>query len=332
MKYTDNTLNIMAAKTYRGIGNAWIHNNIKPNDCSETIVEKILQTQKNNSITVADFNAKKQDFENKILLLGENCDGVVALHDKHFPNCRGNVKAAERPTVLFYKGDITLLNSNNRNIAVIGLLNPDQQTEIDERHVVRKLVAKNIIIVSGLANGCDAIAHHETLCANGLTIAILPSPLNDIQPSANTQLARDIVDRGGLVITEYLAKPNSHRELISRYIERDRLQALYSDCVLLSASYAQNNQGNDSGSRHALGKAREYNLLRAVIYHPFHDNNEKYALNRQIINETPSPIIINPDLAVIDQTIESLLSCLCDRNTNSQTKDNEKPPKQDSLF
>lgn len=75
-------------------------------------------------------------------------------------------------------------------------------------------------------------------------------------------------------------------ELSSRYQERDRLQALYSNSIVLAASYAKNDIGNDSGSRLAMGYAKDYLIPRVVIYDEESDsNNPKYDLNRQIIGE-----------------------------------------------
>lgn len=294
MNYTDNALNILTAQTYKGIGKAWIHRNLVGNEPLEVIVETIKT--KDNTVSDDGFYHKRKDIEKKILELGEdNCDGFIALGDKNFPFYHGKVKEADRPIALFYKGDLSLLNDSSQNIAVIGVLQPDDETQTDERKVVNSLVQNGATIVSGLAEGCDSIAHHQALVSRGATIAILPSPLNHIIPSSRIPLANAIVERGSLIISEYYTKPIG-REQTSRYVERDRLQALYSDMVILTSSYAKNDLGNDSGSRHAMGKAKDYGLARAVIYNSVRNaNNPKYELNRQIINETPPPFIIDPD-------------------------------------
>ena len=83
-------------------------------------------------------------------------------------------------------------------------------------------------------------------------------------------------------------------ELGGRYQERDRLQALFSDSIILSASYAKNDQGNDSGSRLAMEYALNYSIPRAVIYDPkLNSNNPKYDLSRQLIVEQKDITIIN---------------------------------------
>jgi homoserine O-acetyltransferase len=54
-----------------------------------------------------------------------------------------------------------------------------------------------------LAFGCDSISHQQALDSNGKTVAILPSPLNNILPARNKGLAFQIVEEGGLLVTEY---------------------------------------------------------------------------------------------------------------------------------
>ena len=58
----------------------------------------------------------------------------------------------------------------------------------------------------------------------------LPSclhPLDAISPAAHREMAHRIVEDGGLVISEYYNGPRSRHEAINRYVERDRLQALF---------------------------------------------------------------------------------------------------------
>ena len=142
--------------------------------------------------------------------------------------------------------------------------------------------------------GCDTVAHRHALRSDGKTVAILPSPLNEIIPSTNKNLAEEIVKKKGLLITEYYEKAKSKMELSGRYQERDRLQALFSDCVILAASYAKNDLGLDSGSRLAMEYAANYSIPRAVMYDSEIDvSNPKYGLNRQVIREQVRVLVIN---------------------------------------
>lgn len=287
MKCSENVLNILTLKQYKGIGNSWIVNNIKGNENVNNIVD--LLNSKSTITTTNEFNNIKYSIANHLSNIDKYIDGAVALGDEFFPACRGNVKDSERPVVLFYRGNLNLLNKNNKNITVIGLLKPDDEIEYFENQVVKSLVNQDYTIISGLALGCDSIAHIQTLKSKGKTIAILPSPIHNILPASNKQLAEEIILNDGLLVTEYYTEAK-YKELNSRYIERDRLQALFSDCVILSASYAKNDLGNDSGSRHAMNYAKSYSIKRAVLEPK--DNNAMYDLNRQLINEDKKIIII----------------------------------------
>jgi len=316
MKYTENSLNILTAKSYKGIGNAWIVKNLKGNESVDTIVTLLNKTIKGEQTDVEEFERLKRDFENKLVAKFENCcDGFVALGDKNFPQHRGIVKESEKPIFLFYKGDIDLLSIENKNISVIGLLNPEGDIEERERKIVAQFVRNGATIVSGLAFGCDSISHQQALDSNGKTVAILPSPLNNILPARNKGLAFQIVEEGGLLVTEYGNDFKSQMELSSRYKERDRLQALFCDTIVLAASYAQNSaerwkmfgQKLDSGARLAMGFAKDYNIPRAVMYDQIIDeNNPMFDLNRDLIKEQKDISILTKENYI--ETVEKIMN------------------------
>lgn len=297
MKFTDNALNILAAKTYKGIGKAWIVKHAKTVDSVEKLVKLLNDSSKEEQhISLSDFDHRKHQIRKQLEQFTGIVDGVVAIGDKLFPQYRGVVKNSEQPVALFYRGNLRLLDQSNNNIAVIGLLNPDEQTISFEKKVVSHLVSLGATIVSGLALGCDSVAHKQALIEGGKTIAILPGPITDILPHTNRDLAEDIVQHDGLLISEYADKAGSKMELSGRYIERDRLQALFSDCVILTASYTENDLGLDSGSRHAMNYASNYAIPRAVMYDDvIHKDNPTYDLNRRLIKDDSTITVINSD-------------------------------------
>lgn len=306
MKYTENALNVLTAKSYRGIGNAWIVRNLSHNEDVETIVSRLNQKNDQEPTSVEAFMELRQKYESTILnKLHGFCDGFVALGDKDFPKHRGRVSDGKRPVFLYYKGDIKLLDTANTNISVIGLLNPSEQVESRERQLVSQLVKSGATIVSGLALGCDSIAHEEALASGGKTIAILPSPLTDILPTSNKSLASQIVEKGGLLVTEYGNGFRSKMELNTRYFERDRLQAMFCDAIVLAASYSRDSsdlwrdladQKLDSGARLAMGFAKDFHIPRSVMYDRVRDAEDPmYDLSREIIQESPSIMVITPD-------------------------------------
>ena len=282
MLISDNALNALAACEYRGIGRAWINKNLRGGESAEQVVR--LVSEKDTSVDLRGFEARKASIKAEIIALGDAIDGVTGIGDEDFPIIQSGVKDGDRPIALFYKGDISLIHAVANNVAVIGLLTPSEQIEKDEREVVHKLVGQGKCIVSGLALGCDSIGHRETLDCGGKTVAFLSSPLTEINPPSNRPLADEIVAKGGLLVSEYFRGVHSKREFIGRYAERDRLQAMFAEAVVLAASYSQKDYGKDSGSRFAMGKAVEYGVSRYAIYDSRRDNdNPMFNLSREVI-------------------------------------------------
>ena len=227
--------------------------------------------------------------------LNEEGISLICAFDEEFSTVPSNLKNSEKPFLFAYKGNIELLKNISKNIAVVGALTPTQEIVERERKIVGCLVHKGFCIVSGLAKGCDTVAHEESLLHNGKTVAFLPTSLENIYPKQNSSLASEIVKQGGLIITEYITEPKDRYESIKRFIERDRLQAMFAGKIILIASYMQG-QG-DSGSCHAMEKAKVYGRGRYVMYNDDTDNiNPLFGLNRQLLEggvKILSPKILN---------------------------------------
>lgn len=290
MVYTEHGLNVLTAQSFKGVGRAWGARYMQTPQKLEQLIALISSTVKEREAVSLDiFLERRRRIEVQLQQYSPYIDGIVAIGDDNFPKYSAQPPNGDRPIALFYRGDIALLSETYLRVAVVGLLSPDEAIEISERLTVSELVSKGAVIVSGLALGCDSIAHEQTLRDGGKTIAILPGTLQKIIPASNKALADQILATGGLLITEYHEEAHSKMKQTTRYIERDRLQALFSHHIILAASYAPNKDGKDSGSRHALGKAKEYGIPRSVIYNEHkHCHNEMFDLNRQILREDPS--------------------------------------------
>lgn len=304
MKYTENALNILTTKSYKGVGNAWIVKNLGKNESIHEIVDMLNKSLKNTATSVEEFIDRRSRYEAVILAKMESCcDGFVALGDSDFPQHRGWVKDSARPVFLYYKGDLGLLSASQKNISVIGLLTPTMEIRRREEKMVAEFVKHGATIVSGLALGCDSIAHYQALASKGKTVAILPSPLYNILPTSNHSFAFEIVEKGGLLITEYGSDFKSPMELSARYQERDRLQALFCDAIVVAASYAKDSsalwshlrgQKLDSGARLAMGYAKDYGIPRGVMYDESLDKeNPMFDLCREIIKDSSDVTILS---------------------------------------
>lgn len=224
---------------------------------------------------------------------------LVCAFDDNFPKFDFKMRNSERPFLFLCKGDISLLEQTTNNVAVIGVLNPTKDIEKREQKIVENLVSDKQNIVSGLALGCDTIAHKTCLEKGGKTIAILPTTLDNVYPKENIKLVDEIIKNGGLVISEYVIEPQNKFERIKRFIERDRLQAMLSKAVVLIASFRQS-QG-DSGSRHAMQKAKEYGKQRFVMLNEKTDTNQDiFGLNQDLLSDGVSILTENSIKEIIN--------------------------------
>lgn len=123
---------------------------------------------------------------------------VISLEDAAYPRLLKEVPDA--PVFLSYAGDLTLLDQPA--IAVVGTRGMTSYGQRITEEMVPQLVAAGVVTVSGLARGVDALVARETLRANGRTVAIPGGSLFPIYPQQNARLAKEILQQGGLLISE----------------------------------------------------------------------------------------------------------------------------------
>ena len=124
------------------------------------------------------------------------------------------------PTRLYIEGNLE--NLNEIGIAVVGSRTNTQYGEKMCKKFVKELVEYNVNIISGLALGIDSIAHKTCLKNSGKTIAVLPSGLKSIYPTEHAQLANQIVQNGGTLISEY---EDNIKADSRKFLERNRIVA-----------------------------------------------------------------------------------------------------------
>ena len=107
----------------------------------------------------------------------------------------------EAPALIHLLGNKELLYNEN-SIAIIGSRNADDVGCDIAYQLAKSYALKGNVIVSGLALGCDSSAHQGCIDANGKTIAVVASGLNIVHPKANESLQKEIINKGGLIISE----------------------------------------------------------------------------------------------------------------------------------
>ncbi len=133
------------------------------------------------------------------------------------------------PEQLYIQGDPNSLEILKRlpeaGLAIVGTRNPQPRTCSFLEKRVCELSPSQLIIVSGMARGIDAIAHAAALRAGLPTIGILGTGIDIPYPQASLPLRKQILKQGGLLVSEF--HPGT-RGFPSHFLERNRLIAGWS--------------------------------------------------------------------------------------------------------
>ena len=135
------------------------------------------------------------------------------------------------PTELYHAGAPLRELLKRPKVAIVGSRAVTPYGKDVTRRLARELAEQGVVIISGLALGVDGIAHRAAIEAGGLTIAVLPTPITDIYPAVHSQLADQIVAKGGALISEYPAETPGFK---TNFIARNRLIAGLADIVIIT--------------------------------------------------------------------------------------------------
>lgn len=190
-----------------------------------SLLEKIEGIGTVRAQSIKNFNDFKQA-EDEIKFIEKYRIRSLFLTDEDYPQRLLN--CYDSPTLLFYKGKANLNTSK-----VIGIVGTRSNTEYGKyftEKLVKDLSEQDILVISGLAIGIDAIAHKAAL-KNGLsTVGVVGHGLDQIYPYENTSLAKDMVKRGGGILSEFFSgtKPDKHN-----FPLRNRIVAGLCDATVL---------------------------------------------------------------------------------------------------
>ncbi len=179
------------------------------------------------SLTMNDIdlaNKKRKSIENALKNIGAS---YISYFDEDYPHRFKQME--DYPIILYYKGDISLMNSE-KICTIIGTRNPNQIALEKGIKIAELKATEGYVVMSGLAEGCDTLGHRGCLNADGKTIAIVGTGLDSVYPKSNEGLEKEIVEKGGLIISEY--QPGFRGASYS-FVQRDRLQSAGADEVIV---------------------------------------------------------------------------------------------------
>jgi len=153
---------------------------------------------------------------------------ILKLKPSDYPAVLSQID--EPPKQLYIAGSPLSEWMNSPKVAVVGSRKTSSYGLGVTEKIVGELARAGVVIISGLALGIDAAAHRAALAASGRTVAVLPTSLERIYPSTNQNLARQIVEQGGALISEYSPSEPIFK---SNFLNRNRIISGLSDAVLV---------------------------------------------------------------------------------------------------
>ena len=199
-----------------------------------------------NKVTLSNLNDAYQIARKIIEASSQAGIGLVGFYDEEFPDVlRKTVNEEGKldpPLLLWYRGDFSI--TQLPGFAIIGTREATPEGIAGGTFLAGEFAKRGFNIVSGLAIGCDTCGHKGALKVGGKTTAILANGLdhNSIYPPENQELAEQIVENGGLLISEYrIGTPVNRYSLVAR----DRLQSGLSLATLVIQT------GEHGGTMHA---------------------------------------------------------------------------------
>ena len=123
---------------------------------------------------------------------------VLTYYDDRYPDSLRLIQAP--PAVLYAIGDLRDLNKIT-GVAIVGTRKMTPYGASVAEDFAKRLTLAGAVVISGLAKGIDTCAHRGAFRAQGYTVAVLGTPIDEIYPKENAK-AFHAMYKSGLVISE----------------------------------------------------------------------------------------------------------------------------------
>lgn len=164
------------------------------------------------------------------------------------------------PPLLFVRGDLSILDYPQ--LAMVGSRNPTRAGLENARAFAAHLASAGLGITSGLAIGVDGASHEGALEADGLTIAVAATGLDQVYPARHRRLA-DRIAASGAIVSEF---PIGVKPQAEHFPRRNRIISGLSTGTLVIE--AARKSGSLITARYAGEQGREIFAIPGSIHNP----------------------------------------------------------------
>ncbi|WP_276824291.1 DNA-processing protein DprA [Mycolicibacterium mageritense] len=166
---------------------------------------------------------------------------TLTVLDTVYPDA---IRAARRPPALLMTDG--QLVADECSVAIVGSRRASPAGLAFAVSVARALVDRDVTVVSGLAAGIDTAAMTAATESGGRVVAVIGTGLGHMYPPANAELREQIVQGGGVVLSQFLP---GFRGAAWSFPARNKVISAYAEAsVIVEASEL-------SGTRHVAAEA-----------------------------------------------------------------------------
>ena len=184
---------------------------------------------------------------------------VQAIEDLIGP--LNEVERKNAPKQLFFAGDLSLLETGPR-VSIVGSRKASRRGLDNARDLAGWLVRRGAVVLSGLAEGIDAAAHHGAIDAGGKTIGVIGTSLDQFYPAKNRVLQTRLMNEH-LVLSQFApGAPIQPRN----FPIRNRTMALISHATIIVE--AEDKSGSLHQGWEALRLGRPLFVLERLMNDP----------------------------------------------------------------
>lgn len=321
-----NTLHIVTLLSAPGVGRRTVQQLLnadlafvpsRPQELRDLLLER-SRTHAPRMRVPSDAELEKAYNDAERLLESAENQGVQVLgpDSQDFPEQLRDIP--DPPVVLYVRGNVHCLAARSA-VAVIGTREPSHFGAAAAGRLAATLADKGIVVVSGLALGCDTAAHTGCLETGGKTVAVMAHGLDQVYPSQNRALAERILDSDGCLVSEY---PPGVRPRGNFFVERDRLQSGLSAAVIIVETDIKG--GTMHTARFCLEQQR---LLGCLVHPPKFADHPKARGNRQLIAEEKAFALATK--ADVDEFVAVFHKPVPAPQVTGPDESVEQPPKRD---
>jgi len=227
----------------------------------------------------------------------------ISTTSHEFPKKLCSIPDAPRSLCVIGK----LPDSSQKAISIVGTRKPTAYGSEVTWQLAERLAERGVNIISGLALGVDALAHRGALKGNGTTYAVLACGVDTPYPRTNSQLAEEIIKKGGGIISEYA--PGTP-PVPYRFLERNRIVSGLGDALVVTEAAIRS--GTFNTVSHALAQGRDVYAVPGPITSPMSSGCN------QLIAQGAAPIISIDDFVEHFALRESVQTTIFAYDANEQ--------------